>query len=564
MFRILRDSFWGQIVYHASGKKLFQNPEERPDFVLPEKYILNHSSLAGDTINRKPSGNSRTSTDLPEDLSSDIEKTGNESSEDTNNENADPSSGYIIVDWYGPDDPENPHNWPIMKKVFLGAQIGFLTFSIYVGSSIYTPGILEIMEDFKISQVMAILPLSLFVVGYGIGPMIFSPLSEHPKVGRTYIYIVTLFIFVILQIPTALSKNIGSLLALRFLAGFVASPALATGGASMGDVFSYSTLPIGLAAWSISAVCGPALGPLIGGAFAQTIGWRWTIWALACISGGACAFLSLFLPETSTATILYRRAVRLRKLTGNQNIRSEGEVSLNSMTVKEVAVETLWRPFEITLTEPVVFFLNSYIALLYACMYTWFEAFPIVFNEVHHFNLVESGLAYIGIIVCCIIACGFYLYFVRIIWVKKLEAGINMPPEIHLVFGIAGSIIVPVGIFLFAWTSKESVHWIAPIIGSGIFVAGAFLVFQATFNYFGGSFFRYLASVFAGNGLFRASFAAAFPLFATPMYKNLGPTEFPVGYGCTIIGCICVAMISIPITLRIFGPKLRARSRYAN
>jgi DHA1 family multidrug resistance protein-like MFS transporter len=93
------------------------------------------------------------------------------------------------------------------------------------------------MEEFNVSQTQATLGLSLYVIGYGVGPLVFSPLSEIPSIGRNPIYMATLFLFVILQIPTIYAKNIQTIQALRFFAGFVGSPALATGGASIQDMF---------------------------------------------------------------------------------------------------------------------------------------------------------------------------------------------------------------------------------------------------------------------------------------------------------------------------------------
>jgi DHA1 family multidrug resistance protein-like MFS transporter len=100
-----------------------------------------------------------------------------------------------------------------------------------------TPSIPGIMEHFQVSQTTATLGLSLYVIGYGIGPLLFSPLSEIPSIGRNPIYIATLFVFVILQFPTIYAPNMSTLLAMRFFAGFVGSPALATGGASIQDMF---------------------------------------------------------------------------------------------------------------------------------------------------------------------------------------------------------------------------------------------------------------------------------------------------------------------------------------
>ena len=189
----MQGSFFGQMTYHVSGKRLFLHKEEKADYVIPAKYLLNNS----------PSPATQNSTRIKED----------------NDQLQELDSSRIIVAWESDDDPDNPHNWPLSHKVLFISQIGFLTWSIYMGSSIYVPGQLQLMQEFGISAVVATLPLSLFVLGYGLGPMVFSPLSEHPAIGRMYVYIVTLFVFVILQIPTALSKNIGSLLILRFLSG---------------------------------------------------------------------------------------------------------------------------------------------------------------------------------------------------------------------------------------------------------------------------------------------------------------------------------------------------------
>jgi DHA1 family multidrug resistance protein-like MFS transporter len=116
----------------------------------------------------------------------------------------------------------------VTKKVFVTFQICLLTFSVYIGSAIYTPGIITVTKEFGISRVAATLGLTLFVAGYGLGPLIWAPMSEIPQIGRNPVYILTLAVFVALQVPVALAGNLGTLLAFRFLTGFFGSPALAT------------------------------------------------------------------------------------------------------------------------------------------------------------------------------------------------------------------------------------------------------------------------------------------------------------------------------------------------
>ncbi|GEQ67881.1 hypothetical protein JCM33374_g1547 [Metschnikowia sp. JCM 33374] len=448
-----------------------------------------------------------------------------------------PEDHRIIVTWDGEDDPENPYNWPLLYKVLFITKIGLLSAFVYMASAIYTPGIDEIMESMKIGRVLATLPLTLFVFGYGLGPMVLSPLSEDARFGRTSIYIVTLFIFFILQIPTALVSDIASLSVLRFLAGFFASPCLATGGASIGDVTPIPHMPMSLAGWSAGCVCAPTLGPLIGAALVIAGGYHWPFW---------------FVSE------------RLRALTGNQNITSEGHIQNESKEFSKLMVETFWRPFEIMIFEPVVLLINVYLGLLYAIIYLWFEAFPIVFYEMYGFTLVEMGASYVSLIVGIYVGLAFYLPVIYQVFTKKILRGETITPEVHLKLCIVGSVLSPIGLIILAWTATPSVHWIVPMIGAGIFMCGAFIIYQTMFNYLGMSFYRFLASVFAGNAFFRAIMGGAFPLFGRALFVNLSTERFPVAWGTMILAIAMAIMVLIPVLFYLNGPKLRARSKYAN
>ena len=116
------------------------------------------------------------------------------------------------------------------------------------------------MGIFGVSQVAATLGLTIFVAGYGLGPMLWSPMSEIPQIGRNPIYLGTLVIFVALQAPTARASNFGMLLAFRFITGFFGSPVLATGGASIADIWRPAKRAYAMSIWGIAAICGPTLG----------------------------------------------------------------------------------------------------------------------------------------------------------------------------------------------------------------------------------------------------------------------------------------------------------------
>lgn len=606
---LIRESAVGFFINKFSKGKILPYTEEKPDFVVPQRYLEDppllsrQRSLASSIHSNHQTHQYTTEVESPESkpesfkgFDSDgtrVESLYHEKSDQSDDEenglcekpvayttencenivelkpykSQDPLASpddsrstdhgqYIVVDWYGPDDKDNPKNWPAWKKLWTVFAIAFLTVSIYMGSSIYTPGAAQIMSDLNTTRTKAVLPLTMFVIGYGVGPMVLSPLSEHPPLGRTFLYIINLALFCILQVPIALAKNVETIIGLRFLAGVFASPALSTGGATVGDVLSEHMF-VGLLAWSIGAFCGPTFGPLIGGVFSQLVSWRWTFWFLCCISGFALAILSVFLPETNHATILHRRAARLRKLTGNMAIRSSFEVQ-EKQTTTELIKDTLWRPIVI-IFEPIVTCLNIYSAFIYIVINSWFESLPIVFNEFYKFNLIEGGLVYLAAIVGGLIGGCFYYYTYN-----RINKSNNPNIEKYLIPAKIGAFFLPVALFIFSWGTSTETHWMAPVSSLTIFSIGGIFIFQSIFAYLGKGFPRFLASVYAGNCLVRSVSASVFPLFTHSMYARLAREKFPVALAGTIWACISVLMIAIPFLISHYGVRLRGRSKYAN
>lgn len=161
--------------------------------------------------------------------------------------------------------------------------------------------------------------------------MVWAPLSELPAVGRSPVYVATLVVFVFFQFAVIYAKNLGMLLAFRFLTGFLGSPVLATGAGSMADIWDAGTRDYMIAIWACFAISAPVLGPLVGGFAYSAKGWTWTIWELLWLSGFALVVLFFFLPETFAPNILSRRARRIRRITGDQRYASEAEIEIASV-----------------------------------------------------------------------------------------------------------------------------------------------------------------------------------------------------------------------------------------
>jgi DHA1 family multidrug resistance protein-like MFS transporter len=278
-----------------------------------------------------------------------------------------------LVDWSGPDDPSNPQNWPMSHKVLMTVVICVYTFAVYVGSSIYTSSQSEVMRIFGVSHVEGSLGIALYVLGYGIGCLLFSPLSEVPAIGRNPPYAISGFLFVILCIPTALVNNFAGLMVLRFLLGFMASPCLATAGASLGDIWTMAEFPFAVALWAAVATLGPALGPTLSSYAVKDLGWRFSSWELLIIAGPIYLLMICLLPESSAPTILYYKAKRMREETGNQSFMSESERKQHNLKVSSLLFDALIKPWEINALDPAILFTTVYMGLCYGIYYSFFE-----------------------------------------------------------------------------------------------------------------------------------------------------------------------------------------------
>lgn len=490
------------------------------------------------------------------------------------------SDNRTLVTWYTTDDQANPQNWSIKKKVFATSQIYLYTMAVYIASAIYTASIPDLIVKFNLNSQEASSGLSLYVVGYGIGALFFSPLSEIPIIGRNPPYLITFFLFCMITIPIALIENFPGFVVLRLFQGILGSPALATGGASLLDMWSLMQFPYWLTGWAGAATAGPALGPLISGFSVPATNWHWSMWEVLWLAGPIWVLLMLCLPETSSKTILLQRAKRLRARAIRQGkpdvaaqLVSQSEIDQASMTTGNVITEAIWRPFQINLLDPSVAFTSVYTGLIYGIYYSFFESFPLVYGaglpqpsvtKGYHFNLGQQGLVYLSIAVGILLAVpvyNAYLYFdFNPKFLKELQAGRMPPPENRLKPALFATVLAPATLFWFAWTGFNSpvINWAVPTLAIVFFTVAIFIVFMCIFNYLALSYPQYGASLFAMNDAVRSCLAAGSIHYASPLYHKLG-----IGRGGSLLGGLMVMGVIGIFILFTKGAWLRSRSKFA-
>jgi MFS transporter, DHA1 family, multidrug resistance protein len=311
-------------------------------------------------------------------------------------------------------------------------------------------------------------------------------------------------------------------------------------------------------AWTVAGTCGPALGPLLSGYSVPVLGWRISL--LEVLWGASPVFLVMFvlLPETAPATILLRRAQRLRRITGDARFRAQSELDSSSKPFANVVFEALLKPLEITFKDPAVLFVQAYSALVYGIYYSFFEVFPLVYPVYYHMSAGQIGLVFLCFLVSCVFAVTLYGSYIALHLNPRIRAVGFPAPEARLVPAMVGAFGPTVGLFVFAWTARADIHWIAPTVGITIYGASVFVVLQSIFIYVPLSYPAYAASLFAANDFFRSALAFGCILFARPLFGNLG-----VAKGTSLLGGLSVIGIIGIWLLYFYGARLRALSKFA-
>ena len=156
----------------------------------------------------------------------------------------------------------------------------------------FAPGVPEVLSDFHSTDaLLGSFVVSIYILGYAVGPVIIAPLSE--MYGRLWLYHSTNILFVAFTIACALSSNLNMLIGFRFLAGCAGSTVLTIGGGSIADLFKQEERGSATAIWSIGPLLGPVIGPVCGGFLSQAKGWRWVFWVITmavCISSSLGKF----------------------------------------------------------------------------------------------------------------------------------------------------------------------------------------------------------------------------------------------------------------------------------
>ncbi|KAI0911295.1 major facilitator superfamily domain-containing protein [Ustulina deusta] len=489
----------------------------------------------------KPSRDSVAGTKSPSQLEADVPSVGSTKETDPD-----------VVNWDGPDDPQNPMNWSTAKKGVSIAIVSTMTLLSPIASTICSSAAPDILAYFnETNETLLAFVTTVFLLGYVFGPAVIAPLSEI--YGRSILYKVCIVLFLVFNVACAVAPSLGSLIAFRFLAGVAGSCPVTLGTGSIADMTAPDKRAGATGAYIIGAVLGPSIGPIAGGYLAPALGWRWDFWLMSIITAPVLIVVILFTPESYPFVLLKRKTERLRKETGNMNLRSALDTG---RTPRDLFAFSILRPLKMLLL-PIVFLLSLYVSVVYSYLYLCFTTFPAVFGGQYGFGSGASGLVTLGIGVGSIVGVGFTGAVAdRLSKYLTEKNGGDPKPEYRLPTVALGGFIVPIGLFIYAWTAQYKTHWIVPIIGTAFLGCGLIMTYMATTMYLVDAYTEYAASVTASSTILRCLFGTFLPLAGPAMYQALG-----VGWGTSVLGFISLAFIPLPFIFYRFGQRIRETKR---
>lgn len=457
-----------------------------------------------------------------------------------------------LVTWDGEDDVQHPRNWPMRRKVVATVIVSLYTLISPFALTVLLPAVLAILEDFGITNItVKLLIVLIFLVGWVIGPLVVAPISE--LYGRQWVLTLLLWFLVAFTIGCAFAQNTAQILVFRVLAGFSGAAPLSVGAGVLGDLFNNDERNLAMAFYGLGPTLGPTIAPVMSGFIVENAGWRWVFRVLVIFAGLLATIGTFFFEETYLPVLLKRKAARMRKESGNPNLKCLYEIA-DGETVAGRFYVNLLRPLQLLLFHPMVLGLGIFMAFVYGFYYLMVVSFPSVWGEVYGFNLGITGLMYIPMGIGYGLGIPFWTFLINRDYRRRVaNNGGVLKPEFRLPYLLASGILMPVALVWYGWLAQKHLHWMMPAVGTAIYSFGLIAVFQTIQNYLIDMSPMFAALSVGAASMFRLAFGFGFPLFGHALYERLN-----YGWGNTLCAFLAFGLgVPFPVFVMLKGEGLR-------
>ncbi|GAB7351702.1 hypothetical protein MBLNU459_g2294t2 [Dothideomycetes sp. NU459] len=465
-----------------------------------------------------------------------------------------------IVDWDGPDDPENPFNWPTGKKWLITLVVLFGTTTVLINGTSITVAAEAINEEFGVSDATfpnSYWPVTSWTLGGGIFMMILLPLMED--FGVRWAYLVTYAVFVVFIVPQAVAKNFATLVVTRFFAGGCVSILANTVSSIICDIWAGDvgrTVPMSL--YITCYLVGSTAGPVVGATIFEYLQWRWILYIQLI---WYAAFFPLFffvVRETRGPVLLRQRAKRIRAATGRKAYTRD---ELVGKPLMEILLTSIKRPLYMLCTEWVVFSFTLWSSFAVGTVYLFTQSVAQVFAGLYGWEAYQTGYVQGAVVVGELLGWFASLLSARLYFAsakRNTETPGQPIPEARLYMSVFGGFVgMTGGMFVYAWTSYPYLPWIAPTIGLGMVGFGINVVVTGIADYVTDAYSKYAASAIAVVAFGENVFSGFLPLAAMSMYNTMG-----YQWASSLLGFLSLLLSLAPVLLLFKGRSIRARSPF--
>lgn len=411
------------------------------------------------------------------------------------------------IDWNGNDDPTNPKNWPLRHKWTAVVIVSVFSFVAQLATSMINPALPHMQKDLEMPKgVLTQMMFSIYLLGYGLGPFMLSPLSE--VFGRVIVLRTSNMVFFIFTLACGFAQTGSQMLAFRFIAGFGGSAATSVGAGTIGDTFTAETRATAVSVYTAGPLVAPAIGPVLGGIIAQHTTWRWIFWIVAIVDAVALAAALALQRETWAPVLLERKLSAVRLETGDTTLVVKGSTG-ESLSAR--LRRGLVRPIRLLATQPIVILLALYIGYIFGISYLVSSSFATLWTDRYGQSTQASGLHYLALAIGNIVGAQasrindkIYVYLKA-----KNDEG---RPEYRIPSLIPCAILLPAGLLWYGWSAQVRLFWIMPDIGASLISTTTLIAYCGVQTYVIDTYTKYAASAIAAIALIRSLAGFTFPL----------------------------------------------------
>lgn len=425
----------------------------------------------------------------------------------------------------------------------------------------------QIAKDLHTTPTITNLSVAMYMLSMSIFPLWWSSFSE--TLGRRTIYLISFALFTLWNIISAISTSIGMLIVMRVLGGGAAASVQAVGAGTIADIWESKERGRAMGIFYLGPLLGPLLAPIIGGALAQTLGWRSTQW-FQTIYGGILFFVLMFcLPET---LIFAKDPIRVQQVedkTGQtaELARVSTRQSVHLKTKKAAAVfkRCIIDPLSVLgyLRFPAVALTVSLASITFGSLYVLNISVQQTFSETpYNYSVIIIGLLYIpnslGYVMASVVGGR---------WTDKImarearaagrydEAGklILQPEDRMRENAWLAAVIYPGALLWYGWTAEKGIIWIVPMIANFFFGLGSMIIFGTSTTMLTEFLHKKSSSGVAVNNFVRNILSCIGGVVAEPIITAIGN-----GWLFTILSLICwISAFAVVWAMRKFGPRWR-------